>query len=245
MAGVAPLHHARVLAGCGAVERPSVVPTFAAVRSTSEAPGSTPAASPWLRRRHSPWPPHPSEQYRARSSPPRTAGGCAPRTSPHPPGWSWRRFKRRNNTGSLRIPSRLAHRARPFRQYRTVPTLSRLLPPSPATPGNGCLQLHPTATTARRRRSPTSIRNISASWRTAHRQQSTVPADNCCALHHQTRSQAHRHHRRRGVDRNTPGKCLSPAQTAPCAGRHRRNTQPSTAIFLAHGGAKHPPKTRS
>jgi hypothetical protein len=157
----------RVLAGCGAVERPSVVPTFTAVRSTSEAPGSTPAASPRLRRRPSPWPPDPSEQYRARSSPPRTAGGCAPRTSPHPPGWSWRCFKRRNDTGSLRIPSRLAHRARPIRQYRTVPTLSRLLPPSPATPGNGCLQLHPTATTARRRRSPTSIRNISASWRTA------------------------------------------------------------------------------
>src|SRR5664279_2573012 len=103
----------------GAVERPSVVPTFTAVRSTSEAPGSTPAASPWLRRRPSPWPPHPSEQYRARSSPPRTAGGCAPRTSPYPPGWSWRCFKRRKDTGSLRIPSRLAHRARPFRQYRT------------------------------------------------------------------------------------------------------------------------------
>ena len=47
-----------------------------------------------------------------------------------------------------------------------VPTLSRLLPPSPATPGSGCLQLHPTATTAERRRSFTSIRNSNASWRT-------------------------------------------------------------------------------
>jgi hypothetical protein len=49
-----------------------------------------------------------------------------------------------------RIPSRLAHHARPIRQYRTDATLSRLLPPSPATPGSGCLQLHPAAATARR-----------------------------------------------------------------------------------------------
>src|ERR1035437_7512838 len=58
--------------------------------------------------------------------------------------------ERRNNTGSSRIPSRLAHRARPIRQYRTDATLSRLLPPFPATPGSGCLQLHPVATTTRR-----------------------------------------------------------------------------------------------
>ena len=35
-------------------------------------------------------------------------------------------------------------------QYRADAALSRLLPPSPATPGSGCLQLHPTAATARR-----------------------------------------------------------------------------------------------
>ena len=67
-------------------------------------------------------------------------------------------MKRRNNTGSSRIPSRLAHRARPIRQCWTDPTLSRLLPPSPAIPGIGCRQLHPAATTARHRRSLTSIR---------------------------------------------------------------------------------------
>jgi hypothetical protein len=49
-----------------------------------------------------------------------------------------------------RIPSRLAHRARPIRQCRDDATLSRLLPPSPPTRGSGCLQLHPTATTAGR-----------------------------------------------------------------------------------------------
>jgi IS4 transposase len=92
--------------------------------------------------------------------------GYAPLTSPHPPDWSWRSVKRRNDTGFSRIPSRLAHRARPIRQCSADPTSSRLLPPSPATPGSGCLQLHPTATTAGRWRSFTSIRNNSASRRT-------------------------------------------------------------------------------
>ena len=75
-------------------------------------------------------------------------------------------MKRRNSTGFSRIPSRLAHRARPIRQYWTDTTLSRLLPPSPATPGSGYLQLHPTATTMRRWRSFTPIRDTRASWRT-------------------------------------------------------------------------------
>jgi hypothetical protein len=38
-----------------------MVPTFTVARSTGEAPGSTPAASPRLRRRPSPWPPGPEE----------------------------------------------------------------------------------------------------------------------------------------------------------------------------------------
>src|ERR1035437_1127066 len=43
-------------------------------------------------------------------------------------------IKRRNAAGSSRIPSRLAHRARPIRQYRDVATLSRLAPPRPPPP---------------------------------------------------------------------------------------------------------------
>ena len=78
-------------------------------------------------------------------------------------------MKRRNSTGFSRIPSRLAHRARPIRQYWTDATLSRLLPPSPAIPGSGYLQLHPTATTMRRWRSFTPIRDTRASWRTNQR----------------------------------------------------------------------------
>jgi hypothetical protein len=109
-----------------------------------------------LRYRHgyaagnSPWPPDPGFIDPAWSSPPVMKGECAPPTSPHPPGWSWRLLKRRNATGSSRIPSRLAHHARHIRQSRADVTLSRLLPPSPATPGSGCLQLHPAAATARR-----------------------------------------------------------------------------------------------
>jgi hypothetical protein len=41
--------------------------------------------------------------------------GDAPLTSPHPPGWSWHAIERRNDTGSSRTPSSLAHRARPIR----------------------------------------------------------------------------------------------------------------------------------
>jgi hypothetical protein len=66
-----------------------------------------------------------------------------------------------------RIPSRLAHRARPIRQCRDDATLSRLLPPSPPTRGSGCLQLHPTATTAGRWTVfHLHSGKVSASWRT-------------------------------------------------------------------------------
>src|SRR6185437_16124277 len=63
-------------------------------------------------------------------------------------------------------PSDLASRTRAVWQYQPVPTLSRLLSPSPAIPGSGCLQLHQTAATARRRSPSISARIHSASWRT-------------------------------------------------------------------------------
>ncbi len=76
-------------------------------------------------------------------------------------------MKRLYNTGSSRTPSRLAHQARPIRQCWADLTLSRLLPPSPASPGSGCRQLHRPATTGQPRSPSTSARNNSASWRTA------------------------------------------------------------------------------
>jgi hypothetical protein len=103
-----------------------------------------------LHRRSPSWPLNPGGSDPVRSSPPVMKDGYAPRTSPYPPGLSWRRFKRRNiGTDFSRRPSRLAHQARSLRQCKAVLTLSRLLPPSPPTRGSGCLQLHPTATAAR------------------------------------------------------------------------------------------------
>jgi hypothetical protein len=99
-------------------------------------------------------------------SSPTTPIRYAPHTSPDPPGSSWQQLKRLYNTGSSRTPSRLAHRARPIRQCSIDPTLSRLLPPSPASPGSGCRQLHRPATTGQQQSPPTSTRNHSASWRT-------------------------------------------------------------------------------
>ncbi len=76
-------------------------------------------------------------------------------------------MKRLYNTGSSRTPSRLAHQARPIRQCWADLTLSRLLPPSPASPGSACRQLHRPSTTGQPRSPSTSARNNSASWRTA------------------------------------------------------------------------------
>ncbi|GGM51821.1 hypothetical protein GCM10007977_061900 [Dactylosporangium sucinum] len=47
--------------------------------------------------------------------------------------------------------------------------MSRLLPPSPAIPGSGCLQLLPAATTARRWTVFHPHPDTSASWRTINR----------------------------------------------------------------------------
>jgi hypothetical protein len=57
-------------------------------------------------------------------------------------------------------------RARAVWQYRPVPSLSGLLPPSPAVPGSGCPQLQRVATTTRRRGPFIPSRSNSASWRT-------------------------------------------------------------------------------
>lgn len=123
-----------------------LLPGWKRARSTSEAPGYTTAASPRLRRSRSPWPPGPGARCPTRNSPP-MQGRVRTGEQPVSIGLSWRPVKGRNNTGSSRIPSGLAHRARPIRQYRAYSTWSRLLPPSPTTPGSGCLQLHRTAPT--------------------------------------------------------------------------------------------------
>src|ERR1039458_4293176 len=105
-------------------------------------PAPAPAASPRLRRSPSPQPPHRQNQPASELTPP-PSGDHALHPGPYPPDLS-----RWNSYGALttdfsRAPSRLACRTRTVWQYRYVPSLSGLLPPSPAPPGSGFPQLQP------------------------------------------------------------------------------------------------------
>ena len=119
-----------------------MVPAFTMCRSTREMPSFVPAASPRLRRRPSPWPPHrrnfPASELTAHPS-------QRSRTAPRPISTRLEPVRRLRNvdTGFSRTPSRLACRTRTVWQYRHVPSLSGLLPPSPAPPGSDCPQLQP------------------------------------------------------------------------------------------------------
>jgi hypothetical protein len=69
----------RVRAGSAGVGRIRTVPVFTVIRSTEEEPDCVPAASPWVRRRPSPWPPRAAGSHHPRSSPPPDRdSGCAP-----------------------------------------------------------------------------------------------------------------------------------------------------------------------
>jgi len=85
-------------------------------------------------------------------------GGCAPLPAQIRQISSRCRIKGVSHAGSSRTPLRLARRARPIWQCWTVPASSGLLPPSPASPGSGCPQLHRPAATGQRWRSLTSTR---------------------------------------------------------------------------------------
>ena len=103
-----------------------MVPVFTANRSISLVPSFAPAASPRLRRRHSPWPPH-------RHAKPATKSTVHPgrsRTAPRPISTRFEPVPRLRSfrTGSSRIPSDLARRTQPVWQYQAVPALSALLP---------------------------------------------------------------------------------------------------------------------
>jgi hypothetical protein len=119
-----------------------MVPTFTMYRSTREMPSFVPAASPRLRRRPSPWPPHrrnsPASELTAHPS-------QRSRTAPRPRSTRLEPVRRlRNvNTGFSRTPSRLACRTRTVWQYRHVPSLSG---PLPALPGASQVRL-PSAST--------------------------------------------------------------------------------------------------
>ena len=106
-----------------------MVPVFTANRSISLASSFAPAASPRLRRRPSPWPPH-RHAKPATESATHTGWPCA---APRPISTRFEPVPRLRsfNTGSSRIPSDLARRTQPVWQYQTVPALSALLPALP------------------------------------------------------------------------------------------------------------------
>jgi hypothetical protein len=98
------------------------------------------------------------------------ATGCAPQSSPYPPGLELAGDLRGVMTlvPLVHLPVSLAGpepsgSAGPSRRCRGC------LPPSPASPGSGCPQLRYAAATAQRCRSFTSTRSHSASWRSVGR----------------------------------------------------------------------------
>ncbi len=105
-----------------------MVPVFAANRSISLAPSFAPAASPRLRRRLSPWPPHRHAKPATESTTQRWS--C---TAPRPISTRFEPVPRLRSftTGSSRIPSDLARRTRTVWQCQPVPALSALLPALP------------------------------------------------------------------------------------------------------------------
>ncbi|MFJ7277139.1 tyrosine-type recombinase/integrase [Kitasatospora sp. NPDC098663] len=90
------------------------------------------------------------------------------RTAPGPdlPDSSRCLIKGVSHAGSSRTPLHPARRTRTIWQYRPVPALSGLLPPSPASPGSGCPQLHRPAATGSAAKVSHLHSNHSASRRT-------------------------------------------------------------------------------
>ena len=74
---------------------------------------------------------------------------------------SWRMLKGRNSTGSSRIPSRLAHRARPIRQSRTGAACRGCYRPPRRPPDQPASSFTPPLRWRGDGRSPTSIRKSS------------------------------------------------------------------------------------
>ena len=100
-----------------------------------------------------------------RESPAHTFGGCAPHPAQIHQISSRCRIKGLSHAGSSRTPLRPARRTRTIWQCWPVPALSGLLPPSPASPGSGCPQLHRPAAT----RSAAKVSHLHSNHRASRR----------------------------------------------------------------------------
>jgi hypothetical protein len=152
---------------------PGRFPRSCCDRLTGEVASCAPAASPRVRRRPSPWPP--GRRYRPASESPSDAGVRRRPAQIHQVG-AGSSLEGLYSAGSSRPPSRLACRTRVVWQCRPVPSLSGLLPPSPALPGSGCPQLHQPPATGWRQGPCIPARSPHASWRTI-----TVKNDASCS----------------------------------------------------------------
>jgi hypothetical protein len=100
---------------------------------------------------------------------PPAAGRVRAATSPDLPDSSWRHLRRLHAPVPLVYLFVLLAGPAPSGSADTSRLRRGRLPPSPASPGSGCPQLHRPAATGQRRRSPTSTRSIGASRRTDQR----------------------------------------------------------------------------
>ena len=112
-------------------------------RSARQAPSSTPAASPHLRRRHSAWPPRRSTNTSPESASTQN-GSRALHPGPYPPDSSRYYACGASTTGSLSLypPAPLAGPA-PSGSSGASRHRRSCFPPSPALPGSGCSRLQP------------------------------------------------------------------------------------------------------
>src|SRR4051812_4184272 len=136
-------------------ERSGMVPMFTANRSISLTSSYAPAASPWLRRRPSPWPPHQHAKPASESATQRW-----PCTASRPVSTRFEPVPRlRSFTTLVPLVCRLILLARPGPSGSTEPSrrCQRCFPPSPASPGSGCAQLLPGCCDNPARRTPTSF----------------------------------------------------------------------------------------
>ena len=142
-----------------------MVPAFTMCRSTREMPSFVPAASPRLRRRPSPWPPHrrnfPASELTAHPS-------QRSRTAPRPISTRLEPVRRLRNvdTGFSRTPSVSLAGPAPSGSTGTSRRCQGCSRPPRRLPDQTALSFNPAAATARRRSPLTPARSHRASRRT-------------------------------------------------------------------------------
>ena len=130
---------------------PEMVPTFTMHRSTGEVSSFAPAASPWVRRRPSPWPPHRHSEPASESTTTRRWGSCTadrPASTRLEPACRLRSVTRWFKL-CLHLPVSLAGPG-PFGGADPSRRCRGCSHPSPASPGSGCPQLQRPAATGQR-----------------------------------------------------------------------------------------------